>query len=65
MLVADVAALGFAVVLQGTALTEVVPTPGRRHRGDREPPHTITVSWSQEPLTAGHRDIKAGNDLHY
>lgn len=65
MLVADVAALGFAVVLQGTALTEVVPTPVWTHRGGCRSPDTSTVSWSQEPLTAGHRNVKAGNDLHH
>lgn len=44
LLVADVAALGFAIVLEGTALTEVVPTPAQGHRGHCESPDTITVS---------------------
>lgn len=32
LLVTDIAALGFAIVLEGTTLTEVVPTPVWRHR---------------------------------
>lgn len=47
LLVTDVAALGFAIVLEGTILTEVVPTPVQRHRCHSTSPDTVAVSRCQ------------------
>lgn len=48
LLVTHVAALGFAIVLEGTALTEVMPTSVWRNRRQCLSPHTTAASRSQK-----------------
>lgn len=48
LLVTHVAALGFAIVLEGTALTEVMPTSVWRNRWQCLSPHTTAASRSQK-----------------